>query len=48
LLGGSAAALCGLLGPSPILEYGWQSVFVVGGILPLLLACELKSLMGQS
>jgi AAHS family 4-hydroxybenzoate transporter-like MFS transporter len=34
----AGAMLSGLLGASLIQNFGWQSVFVVGGILPLLLA----------
>jgi len=34
----AGATLSGLLGASLIQNFGWQSVFVVGGVLPLLLA----------
>ncbi len=34
----AGAMLSGLLGASLIQNFGWQSVFVVGGVLPLLLA----------
>jgi MFS transporter, AAHS family, 4-hydroxybenzoate transporter len=34
----AGAMLSGLLGAALIQNYGWQSVFVVGGVLPLLLA----------
>jgi AAHS family 4-hydroxybenzoate transporter-like MFS transporter len=34
----AGAMLSGLLGASLIQSFGWQSVFVVGGVLPLLLA----------
>jgi MFS family permease len=34
----AGATLSGLLGASLIQSFGWRSVFIVGGVLPLLLA----------
>ncbi|MFF7063761.1 MFS transporter [Pseudomonas sp. NPDC008258] len=45
---GLGGALGGLLSEYLIEDYGWQAVFVAGGVLPLLLAVALLALLPES